>query len=223
MTELAFDPRTPLTEHRGLAVEMYGPEFLGPADGPVLNVAAGHTNLARDLEGTHLGVPEVVSLDPIYETVSWYTHDPNRVPGVAEDMPFADDTFATTLCQFGIQHINDPTKQAAALREMVRVTKPTDSINDNTKGTILVNPVWGVRKLTKAIYDHGLEDVCGIQEAPERVRGKHAYPTLVIKKIPALTAEKLDMLVNTVVHTGALNRRRTVAEFLARLDDYSKA
>ena len=213
---LDYDDRTPRTEHRYLAAGMYGREFLSPAQGSVLNVAAGHTDLAGDLADMGQSGVQVVSLDPMYGSSPWYSTKADRVPGVAQEIPYDDNTFAATLCQYGLQHMAG--QQSPAIREMVRVTRPVEDIHDNTGGTILLNPVFKVDVLTDAIRKGGLADVCGIQAPPADVRDRLAKPTLVIKKVPALTPDKIERLVEAIENTAALEpSRRSIGERLSRL------
>jgi SAM-dependent methyltransferase len=212
---LGYNETTPRTSHDGLAAEMYGRDFFAPADGSILNVAAGYTDLSRDLHG--MGIDKsVISLDPVYATHSRFQQRPNYVAGTADTVPYPDDSFAVTLCQYGMQHIAD---KGAALQEMVRVTRPAESIRDTAKGTILLGPVFKPTQLAAAIYgaNKGLELVCGIQNPPEQVRSKFARPTLVIKKTADLDEGRVAALISAIEHTGALDTRRTLGEMASRL------
>lgn len=222
MTELAsYDTRSPYTEHARVASVMFE-EFLAEADGPILNVAAGRTNLQNDLNRRGI-TASVVSLDPAYAARVDYNRskDGRHVAATAEALPFRDESFAVVLCQYGLQHMWDV---PGAVREMIRVTETTTSVYDDSRGTILLNPVFGVRKLTERIYADSLQDVCGIQKlSPEAQaalpRGKNSarWPTLVIKKTSALTSERVDSLVEAIADTKAMKRgHRSLAELGSR-------
>ena len=221
-----FDPRTPRTSHDGLAAAMYA-NTLRHADGPILNVAAGHTDLQRDLGNLHIQKP-VVALDPDYETFD--VRDPRRehperwVAGVVQETPYEANTFAATVCQFGIQHIPQ-TEFGAALREMVRVTKPAASGRDASKGIIFINPVFDPKRLEAALEDLGFGDdgVVGITRHDTNdfamANRKDIFPTLWLHKLPGrdgLTPQKLEAVIAAVTQTGALWTRRTLGEVAAR-------
>jgi SAM-dependent methyltransferase len=215
-----YDQKTPPTQHDGLAAEMYGHEFFANVDGPILNVAAGYTDLGNDLRG--MGIhKEVISLDPLYSQNTFYRDEkPGRVVGTAQTIPYPDAAFSAVMCQFGMQHITD---KESALREMVRVTRVAESRRD-TKGTILLGPVFKPKQLRDAIVgsDAQLALVSGIQSPPEQVRHRAARPTLIIKKTADLTEERLDALIGAIEQTGALDTKRTLGEMASRLFGQSK-
>jgi len=211
---LTYDRRTPKTKHAGLAAAMFGDYFRRvPAGQTVLNVAAGTTELARDLEAWRIPAVPVISVDPLYRTNGWYVNRRDRVPATAEDMPFDDNSFALTLCQFGLQHMLD---RPAAVREMVRVTKSAEGADNSATGTILLNPVFKPGPLWEALTLRGLRDVCTVQAPLARVTAREALPTLVIRKTPDLTSERLETLITTLTETQAMQRRRTLGERIAR-------
>lgn len=207
-----YDENISRTGHYGLAASQFEKEF-SQVQGSVLNVAAGHTNLQGDLAKRGINV-EVTSVDPAYFLHDLQPPAPNRKPGYIQEIPAGNEEFALTLCHFGIQHIpySDFRK---SLGEMARVTQTADSLTDQSKGTILVGPVFKARNLTSAIYGNQLEDVCGIIDPPVNLRDKDALATLIIKKTPALTDEKLDRLVQVLITTNAM-KKRSMGAFVSK-------
>ena len=209
--------------HPGLTAAMYG-EIIGGADGPVLNVAAGDTNLQRDLADVHVH-RQVVSLDPAYTALSPddYRYDrPDFVPGLAQDIPFGDNQFAVTICQFGMQHVPEELL-GDALREMARVTMPASGPQDTTRGIIFVNPVFDFRELQAALDTRGVaQHLAGVgmhsrEHIPLRVR-KAVLPSLWIHKTPELTPERLGAVVDAVIASRATKPgRREIGELVSRL------
>lgn len=94
-----------------------------PADGVVLDVAAGPGNVAVEL--VRHGAAEVVALDLSFnmlaegasrghERITW-------VNGDAQALPFPDASFDAVTISFGLRNVPDPRR---ALREFARVTRP---------------------------------------------------------------------------------------------------
>ena len=94
-----------------------------PADGVVLDVAAGPGNVAVEL--VRQGAADVVALDLSYnmlaeggrrghERITW-------VNGDAQSLPFPDATFDAVTISFGLRNVPDPRR---ALGEFARVTRP---------------------------------------------------------------------------------------------------
>jgi|GEM_PF-5105984 len=209
-----YDSRTPVTAHDNLMATMYG-DFFRNTD-TVLNVAAGHTDLGADLR--HRGImTRVTSFDPIYE------REPgsHRVPGYAQAMPFADESFAMTTCQFGMQHLPEASV-GDAIREMVRVTRTADSSSDPTKGIIFINPVFRPERLQRKLVERGADrrsagimehDLDGFNLADRKV----VRPTLWIQKTDALTPETLEPIIAAVVESEALRpAHRSLGELASR-------
>lgn len=86
-------------------------ESLRSVSGMVLDIASGSGALARRL-------PDVVALD-----ISWSILASNEardgVQAEAENLPFADDSFAASASAFGINHFPQP---ELAVKEMARVS-----------------------------------------------------------------------------------------------------
>jgi SAM-dependent methyltransferase len=59
------------------------------------------------------------------------------VAGVAEDLPFADDSFDVVLCIQVLEHVDDP---AAVARELHRVCRPGGRVLASTHGTQVYHP-----------------------------------------------------------------------------------
>ncbi len=99
-------------------------DWLRPAvepGGHILDVGGGAGQLAvllaRALHAT------VVVLDPTPEMIDHVpdTTDVSTVTGIAEDMPFSDDSFDAIVVSDAFHHFRD---QPGAVREFVRVTRP---------------------------------------------------------------------------------------------------
>lgn len=215
-----YDPHTPRTSHPMLAAGQFL-DFFSENEGQILNIAAGGTNLQRDLRLHHV-FADVVSLDPSYTTSDFEMSGHKKVPGIAQELPFPDNTFSTTLMHFGLQHIKGgPTQMSAAIMEAIRVTRPTvsSSVTDNRSGTVLLGPVFDVDHLKELMLENGLQKVSGIQAASGSVRRMpHALPTLVIKKVPALDPSMTIRLAEVVASSGAMKpRHKEVGEHISRL------
>jgi len=98
-------------------------------EGPVLDVATGTGDLALAL-GRVVGVTKVVGMDLLNPMVSRAISKVARAPqpapvtfmvGDALSLPFPDDSFACVTSAFSLRNLPD---LQAALREMVRVTRP---------------------------------------------------------------------------------------------------
>lgn len=94
-----------------------------PADGVVLDVAAGPGNVAVELVGRDAA--EVVALDLSYNMLAEGArrgHDRiTWVNGDAQALPFPDASFDAVTISFGLRNVPDPRR---ALREFARVTRP---------------------------------------------------------------------------------------------------
>ena len=214
--QTAYDPNTPRTQHDQLAATMYGEIFKRVPS--ILNVAAGYTDLQKNLRAIGAQA-EVTSLDAVFEG----NETANRRFGYAQDLPFEDESFAATMCQFGMQHITSE-QWGEAMREMVRVTQTADSPRDPSKGVVLINPVFKAKKLEAALAAAGVDGVEGIAGVsyPDTstfmpsVR-KRVRPTLWIHKTPELTPDKLDAIVHAATATEALkDTHRSLGEMVSR-------
>lgn len=213
----SFDPNTPRTAHPGFGAALYGDIFENVDI--VLNVAAGYTDLESDLREKGIET-EVISVDPAYENDITYANRPNFVPAYAQKLPYGDNLFDMTLCQFGAQHIPDQ-DLGGVVREMIRVTKKADNENDANKGAVLINPVFRPKQMQAALVAAGLEDVAGLMIHDPKQIGltyrKLVKPTLWIQKTDNLTAEKIDSLVAAVTGSGALKpTHRSLGEMVSR-------
>jgi SAM-dependent methyltransferase len=94
-----------------------------PRDARVLDVGCGPGALTARLVDLY-GVSSVAAIDP---SVSFVDATRDRIPGldvregVAEALPYDDDSFDAALAQLVVHFMSDP---AAGLREMGRVTRP---------------------------------------------------------------------------------------------------
>ena len=111
----------------------------------VLDVGCGPGALTAELVD-RVGAESVVAIDPSEPFVEAARA---RYPGVdvrlgsAEQLPFADDTFDTTLAQLVVQFMSDP---AAGVGEMARVTRPGGAVVacvwDHGGGQGPLSPLW---------------------------------------------------------------------------------
>jgi len=216
-----YDPNTPRTSHNGLTAAMFA-DTLRNADGPILNVAAGETDLQADLHNLHID-KAVVALDPAYADLTpgdRRYNSPWFAPAVAQEIPYDDETFAMTVCQFGAQHV--PADQlGAALRDMVRVTMTARSPRDAARGVVFVNPVFDVKRLEQSLERLGLPDMVGINR-PDTNRfaqrnRKDVLPTLWLHKTADMTPERLEAIIAAVTETGALRTKRVLGEVVSRV------
>lgn len=215
-----YDPHTPRTGHPGLTAGLYG-EILAPAE-TVLNVGAGYTDLGADLRLRRITKPIVTSLDAMegYDS-NGSDGRLDKVRGYAQALPFEDDSFSMSVCHFAAQHMPDDVL-GAALKEMVRVTKPAENSQDAAKGVIMVGPVYKKKGLEEEIEKQGLDMFVGLtmhESTDMTVEGRRyaAKPSLWIHKLDELTPDKLSALTQLVVSSEALKTTRTVSERLVRL------
>src|SRR3990167_9513199 len=102
----------------------------------VLDLGAGRDlNFARNLpeEGIHA---EVVSLSPAFSFLHPYIARDGAeagklaVAGMAEELPFKENTFDTVVMFYVTLHIDTDERMAASLNEAVRVLKPEGVVYD---------------------------------------------------------------------------------------------
>jgi SAM-dependent methyltransferase len=129
--------------------------------GQVLDVGCGTGLLATRLAGAGY---EVTGIDPsegMLDVLRARTPEVDGVRGSGTALPFADDTFDLVLSVAVMHHIADPGEVRRALREMVRVAKPS--------GRILVwdhnprNPYWK-SLMARVPQDTGDERLIGEHE-----------------------------------------------------------
>ncbi len=122
--------------------------FVGVAAGHrVLDVGAGPGALTSELV-RRAGADAVVAIDPSPPFVAGLA---GRLPevevrtGVAEDLPFDDASFDTTMAQLVVHFMSDP---VLGLREMARVTRPGGTVAacvwDHDGGRSPLSLVWDV-------------------------------------------------------------------------------
>ena len=108
----------------------------------VLDLGAGRDlNFARNLpeEGIHA---EVVSLSPAFSFLHPYIARDGAeagklaVAGMAEELPFKENTFDTVVMFYVTLHIDTDERMAASLNEAVRVLKP--------EGVVYIGPLISV-------------------------------------------------------------------------------
>ncbi len=215
MSEYSYDKVTPVTAHDGMAANLYH-EVFGQV-GSVLNVAAGDTRLHDSLQLYGVAT-DIVSVDPAYARPE-YSGREGYVAGLAQELPFADESFDSAMCQFGLQHI--PMEDIpATIHEMIRITRTADENRDQTKGYILLNPVFKNVRLEKALagfnddvaflWHHDGAGMTGLER-------RALYPTLVIHKTPDLTPETEQDLVNRIVASRSLKpTHRSIGEVVSR-------
>lgn len=212
-----YDSYTPVTAHPGMAAAMYGEIFRKA--GSVLNVAAGNTNLADDLRPIAPNTV-VTAVDPIYSH-SPYNNE-NYVQGMMQELPFEPESFDMTMCQFGLQHI-PPSDVGKSIQEMIRVTRIADGPKDDSKGVILLNPIFRADNLRDELDRRGLTEhsVAGIlphtrSQFPLGVR-KNVYPSLWIHKHEALNQEAINNLIDALITSKSIRPRiRSLGEIATR-------
>lgn len=206
-----------MTAHAGYAARMYG-KYFGNVD-TVLNVASGNTDLGADL--TRMGhATRVMSVDPIYPLASSPEANPQFVHGFAQKLPFEDNSFDMTMCQFGLQHMP---KQAAtaAITEMVRVTRTADGPTDGLKGFVMLNPVFKPKQLLKELKIKEFDDAAWLLHSDSEMfrmeEKKDLRPTLLIHKTAGLTAKRAELLAELITRSGAMySPARSIGEMVAR-------
>jgi SAM-dependent methyltransferase len=115
----------------------------------VLDVGCGPGALTARLVA-RVGTDDVCAVDPSAPFVEAVA---DRLPGVdvrravAEELPYADDSFDLCLAQLVVHFMADP---VAGLREMARVARPGGlvgaSVWDHTDGTGPLSPFWGAAR-----------------------------------------------------------------------------
>jgi ubiquinone/menaquinone biosynthesis C-methylase UbiE len=206
MSHFSYDTSVPVTRHSGLAAELYSQNFQNVET--VLNVAAGGTNLGQDLAPKLFHDVRVVSVDPVYARQT-LTHRSNMVAGLMQELPFRDESFDAAMLHFGMEYI-PRNEVGATIHEMLRVVKPTGPESD---GVVLINPAYKSRRLQRALHHAGFDEMfAGVIEHDAGVSHieyrRHIFPTLIIQKTPALTAEREVELAALVQDTQAMHRIR---------------
>ncbi len=115
----------------------------------VLDVACGTGVVAR--HARHAFDAQVVGLDlnlGMLATARAIAPDIGWVRGVAELLPFADDSFDSVVCQFGLMFFTDP---VAALGEMLRVLRPGGQVGVAVWASLEQNP--GYDAVTRMLQD----------------------------------------------------------------------
>ena len=109
-----------------------------------------------------------------------------------------------------------------AISEMVRVTKAAEDSRDETKGIVIIHPVFKHKQLEVAMKIQGVDPETALlwyadpgKVAPEDRRNA-MYPTLIIRKTPALSADKQQRIIDAVISSDALKSRHSVGEWVSR-------
>jgi SAM-dependent methyltransferase len=142
-------------------------DFAGVADGQrVVDVGCGPGALTAELV-SRVGAGSVAAVDPSESFVAALRErhpevDAHRAS--AEDLPFQDDAFDTSLAQLVVLFMADP---VGGLREMARVTKPggtvAASVWDHGGGNGPLSPYWqAVRELDSDVEDES--QLAGVNE-----------------------------------------------------------
>jgi SAM-dependent methyltransferase len=108
----------------------------------VLDVACGTGVLAREAHRRTDGSGGVTGLDPhpgMLAVAGRITPEVEWREGVAEDLPFEDDTFDHVVSQFGLMFFPD---RRRALREALRVAKPGARVTFAVWDTLEANPAY---------------------------------------------------------------------------------
>lgn len=129
----------------------------------ILDVACGTGVVARHARNRHPSAT-VVGLDP---NLGMLTVAHERCPevtwtqGVAEDIPFPDQSFDRVACQFGLMFFSD---RDAAIREMLRVTKPGGKLAFVVWASLEDTP--GYSDVTRLLHDVIGDEAANAMRAP---------------------------------------------------------
>lgn len=146
---MAFSDADSYARFMGRFSEPLAPAFADlvevPGDGRVLDVGCGPGVLTAVLADRH-GAARVDAIDP---TPGFVAATRDRLPGVdvrqgvAEDLPYADSSYAATFAQLVVHFMKDP---ARGLAEMARVTRHGGTVAacvwDHPGGRGPLTPFW---------------------------------------------------------------------------------
>ncbi|MEO7905283.1 MAG: class I SAM-dependent methyltransferase [Candidatus Saccharimonadales bacterium] len=177
----------------------------------VLDVGAGDTEYADFRQKNYN--QDVVRADPDYaydppEGESMFVND-----SACDLSSFEADTFGAVISSFMMQHLSKD-DQRAALYEMIRVAAGEQ---DGQFGYIGIYPVYDERKMQNVLRP--LDVDAGVVAYDNQYAAKGAiavkaleFPTLWIKKSPDLTPEIQAVMVDAIVQSGALDRRKGISD-----------
>ncbi len=188
--------------------EAFGRVINSPQVNSILDVGAGDSDFAqkrRDNNGQ-----QVIRLDADYGRSAPQGDD--WLSDQAEKMSLADSTVDVAISAFMMQHLSAE-EQAAAITEMLRVTKPHET---GDTGLVGIFPVYRTKKLYDTIHRDSLHRELIPDLNDESFRGsiqlkKLQNPTLWIVNRPR-TKEQIDHLVGSLVATQCFNRRRKMRD-----------
>lgn len=182
-----------------------------PTTEVIIDVAAGDSQFAT--ERAARSGQRVIRVDRDYELApplgsDWLADD-------ARALSLPDRESDVTVSAFLMQHLS-PDDQQKAIAEMLRVTKPFDG---TAQGVVGLFPVYRPEVLQRALDVARFDSQAYIMEDTETFEKgtiadrKLAKPTLWIPNQG--TPEEQTVLIRLITESGAMTRRRTVAD-LAR-------
>ncbi len=204
------EKQTPI-ERTNHSSQLYGAAFGRIIDQPtsqlIVDIAAGDADFAdaRAARGQR-----VIRVDRDYGRVA-----PKGTDWVADDarnLSLDTATSDVTVSAFLMQHLSDE-DQARAIAEMLRITKPYDG---SAQGVVGLFPVYRPDRLQAALDAAHLDEDAFIMFDDERFAStsirdrKLAMPTLWIPNQG--DPEMREKLIRTIAESGALSRRRTIAD-----------
>jgi len=131
----------------------------------ILDVACGTGIVARTaIKFKGSNGTSVTGLDPnpgMLSVAESYTSEPEWKEGVAEELPFGDESFDVVVSQFGLMFFQD---RSAALREMYRVLAPGGRLVVAVFDSLENNP--GYRAMTEAFASVAGEEVAQALRGP---------------------------------------------------------
>ncbi len=160
-----------------------------PASGRALDVGCGPGALTEEL-ARRFGETEVAGVDP---SESFVAAAAARHPwadirhGVAEHLPFDDDTFDATLAELVVHFMTDA---AAGTREMVRVTRP---------GGVVAACVWdfaGGRAPQSLFFSALGSVVTGIDDESHRVGARAGDLAALLREAGCTRIEESELTVD---------------------------
>jgi ubiquinone/menaquinone biosynthesis C-methylase UbiE len=140
-----------LTLYRAAVARHVGPETR------VLDVGCGHADFLADV---YARTPHAVGVDPDEAALQQNGTIERRVAGLADDLPFAGESFDVVACAWVIEHLAEPER---ALREIHRVLASGGRLIFLTPNAWNYN-VWLIRLIPNRLHDCFTRRLYGRQE-----------------------------------------------------------
>lgn len=179
----------------------------------IADIGAGSSSFAQKFEvwnpGTEVWRYDAQYGDRLPDGDRWAAADVRNLDMVP------DDTFDATVTTFMFQHLTHGNGDTAqAVKEMVRITKRVEDVNDVQAGNVMIFPIWKPEVMRKLLenFDNniarmGYPDPDKLREYGEQMGDKE---TLLIRKTPLLTPDILDQLAHMIEESKALTKRETI-------------